>query len=542
MKRLLDRRVLFSIIVLVLFLSPLFHKGIYSTQDGEAQIARFAAYYNAFSDLQIPPRWAGYLNFGYGTPIFIFYYPLPGYLSSLLHLLGISFENSFKMLLGASVFLSFFSFYLWSLKIFKKNTAFLSSILYAIIPYHLLNLYVRGDVAESIALAIVPLVFFSIEEFFDEKKIVYVLSGGIFYGLLILSHNGISLIFTPVLLLYCLFKSKDKKLLLLSLSIFLIGLSFSALFWMPAIFEGKFVNTYFFTANIYKNNFLNLSKIFYSSWGFGSDVNQKGGLSPQIGIPYLLVVAFMIFDFFRKRMSNRFIFFWIFTFLIFTFMTTSLSVFFWEKIALIRFLEFPWRFVAVSSFSAVVLVSYLLDKIKNRRILGLVFTIIVIYCAFFIKTQTYNSKPDNFYKSYTYTTYFHGEASSIWTAGDFGKKAGSQFEIISGDAKIIDILKKSNLQTFNINAFKNSKILDNTIYFPGWRVDIDGKKANIEFQDMNHRGLITFDVSQGKHKAKIKFDESSIRLASDIISAVASLLLIFMFVFRKRVDLLFQNL
>ena len=88
------------------FLGSLIRPDFYQSHDGEAHVARFAAYHEAYSDGQFPARWAGNLNQGFGSPVFIFYYPLPGTVASLIHHLGISFENSFKILIGASFIFS----------------------------------------------------------------------------------------------------------------------------------------------------------------------------------------------------------------------------------------------------------------------------------------------------------------------------------------------------------------------------------------------------------------------------------------------------
>jgi uncharacterized membrane protein YfhO len=67
-------------------------------------------------------------------------------------------------------------------------------------------------------------------------------------------------------------------------------------------------------------------------------------------------------------------------------------------------------------------------------------------------------------------------------------------------------------------------ILDNTAYFPGWKVTIDGEKTSIQFQDMDHRGLMEFNVPSGKHNVRVEFKETLIRLLSDIVSVVSLVL------------------
>jgi hypothetical protein len=77
-------------------------------------------------------------------------------------------------------------------------------------------------------------------------------------------------------------------------------------------------------------------------------------------------------------------------------------------------------------------------------------------------------------------------------------------------------------------------ILDNTAYFPGWEVTVDGIKAPIQFQDMNHRGLITFNVPNGEHSVKVVFKETPIRLLSDIVSVISLVLIVGILLLRNR--------
>ena len=71
--------------------------------------------------------------------------------------------------------------------------------------------------------------------------------------------------------------------------------------------------------------------------------------------------------------------------------------------------------------------------------------------------------------------------------------------------------------------------LENTLYFPGWFVYVDGVKKSpfdIWFQDPNYRGLINFFVPRGKHLIEIKFEETRLRKTADIISLGALFILL----------------
>ncbi len=535
----LNRNIIYIFLIILIsgiFISPLLHFKFYQSHDGEAHVARFAAYFQAFKDGQFPPRWAGNLNFGYGTPVFIFYYPLPGFVASGIHSIDISFEDSFLLLMIISFILAPLFFYFWISEYINKDIAFIGGLLYGLAPYHFLNVYVRGDIAETMALVFVPLVFLFIEKFIRSKKIIFILLGAVTYGLLVLSHNGISLMFSPVLLLYAVLRSKTKKIFFLTLTIFVLGLLLSSFFWLPALYEGKYVNTQLFIGSMYKKHFPAPLQLIYSNWGFGPDVQKQRGLSPQIGILYITLTILALFIL-PKNKNKKDIIFWLGVFMVAVFITLSLSGFIWGKLSILRLYEFPWRFTALSSFTAVTIGCFTLYHMKSKKLYIVCFILLIAISIQFIKVKSYESKKDKFYINYSGTTDYHGASSSIWTAGDPGEPAKAQLELIGGKAKIENFKKKSTLHTFTINAQTNSQILDNTTYFPGWIAMVDGKRVPIEFQDMNHRGLITFRVPQGKHAIRLEFKESPIRLISDILSLIGTgtVILLSLLVFSKKI-------
>jgi uncharacterized membrane protein YfhO len=135
-----------------------------------------------------------------------------------------------------------------------------------------------------------------------------------------------------------------------------------------------------------------------------------------------------------------------------------------------------------------------------------------------LKSKGYLNLNDNYFENYTGTTTWFGENNTIWTAGEAREKAKNPIEIIEGNAKISSLDKQSNRHKFRIVSNDKIKIVDNTVYFPGWQVFIDDKKTEIEFQNPKYRGLITFPVPQGNHEIKVIFKESKVRFFSDILS------------------------
>ena len=507
------------IIILLFFLYPLFISPFYQSHDGENHTARIASYVQSFKEGQLLPRWAGNLNYGYGSPVFIFFYPFPYYVGSLIHFFGFSFENSFKLAAGFAFIIAPIFFYFWMKILFRKKIAFIGAFLFALSPYHFLNLYVRGDLGELYALTFIPLVFYFLEKAVRDKKAAYILMGGIFYGLLVLSHNGISLMFSPVILAYGLYRGKIYRKY--SVIILCIGLLLSLYFWFPALFEGKYVNAKLFVGDYYFKQFPSFWKLIYSSWGFGPAVNEQGGLSPQIGIVYVSLVIAGFILYIRDKKVRKNIIYWLAIFILAVIIVLPISNFIWNTVPLLKLYQFPWRFIALASFTSVVIGCYVINSIKYQKLLYFLLLFLFISSLPFLAIQKISQKGDAFYRNFPGSTYFHGEATPIWVAGDPSTFPKSSIEVIAGEATIKNLKKLTYVHSFTVESKSNVNILDNTLYFPGWNVTVDGRMVPIQFQDANHRGLITFQVPKGIHIVQVKFVESKVRLISDWISASA---------------------
>ena len=200
----------------------------------DTQVVRVYEMHKAISSGQFPVRWVSDLGYGYGYPIFNFYNPLPYYFGAAFMFLGFDALNAAKIMFVFPIFLSGLTMYLLSRIILPRWWALLAAILYIYAPYHAVQIYVRGAVAEYWAYALLPLIFWAIWN----KKIIL---GGLFFAALIISHNltaFMSIYFIGILMIIQLIRIKNKSLFLAFCFLFLaFGLGLSAFFWLPAIVE-----------------------------------------------------------------------------------------------------------------------------------------------------------------------------------------------------------------------------------------------------------------------------------------------------------------
>ncbi|MGH7246132.1 MAG: hypothetical protein ACREGI_04330, partial [Candidatus Levyibacteriota bacterium] len=182
----LIKKPLFPLFLLFLCSLPavlgILHGGFFISDDGNWMIIRLSAFFEVLRHGQIPARFLTRLNNGFGYPVTDFLYPLFLYIGSIIHIFGINFTNSIKIIFAGSLIGSSFFSFLWLQERFQKYVALFGALVYLYFPYHLWDTYKRGSIGEVLALAIIPFIFWQIEK----RKIVFTAIG---LALLILSHN-----------------------------------------------------------------------------------------------------------------------------------------------------------------------------------------------------------------------------------------------------------------------------------------------------------------------------------------------------------------
>lgn len=527
------------IFLLLLFISvipllDLFNAGFPVTHDGQDHIARIANFYQNLKEGNIIPRWAGNLNWGYGHPILMFLYPIPSYSASFFHFLGFPFVDSIKIVFGLFFILSGLTMYLWARELFGTWPGFFAGVLYLFAPYRFVDLYVRGAIGEHAAFIFPPLILYFLLKLSKKYSYLYVLGGSLSLSGLILSHNAISLMFLPLIIFYIYYLisiSKDKKnLVYSSLKIFLLGFGAASFFWIPAFFEGRYTLRNIVTAGEYVSRFVEPNNLIYSPWNYGG----SGEFTVQIGIVHILmfIISPFIMLSFRAKNKNTLLISGLFMYSLLTiFLMLQASDFIWQKFMIMQNFQFPWRFLSVAVFTTSVLGAFFATNFtKKKQIIICVLFIIVsiLISRDYWRAQNYLEKPDSFFNGIYYGTTDTGESAPIWSVRFMEKTPKAPVQVIDGEAYVKELKRTSTRHEYEIITSTKARIRENTLFFPGWKVFIDGKPAVMEFQDQQNRGLITFFVESGKHRVDVQFGETKLRLIANMMSGF-SLLILFLY-------------
>lgn len=521
---------------IITFSNPLFPH----THDGTVHLARIAAYFKALQDGQIPVRWAGDLNYGYGMPLFNFIYPLPYWISSVLLFIGFGLITTFKLILLLSYLFSGVFMFAFAQAFFKdEKKAFLVAVFYQFAPFRLIELFIRGDIGEIYTYTFLPLVLLGLTLMFIKLTYRNFLLTSFATAFLIFSHNSVSLLFFSICVLFIIFFAKNKNKILQANSALFTGLLLSASYWLPAIFEHKFTFGDLFMKDLYLSYFPPLQNLFIPNIT-NNLILQIQGISPQIGLFHTLGIVLSTFVLFRKKADKikRLIMFSIILLLISFFFMQPISKIIWQYLSFLRQFQFPWRFLSIVVFAtSIISVVFINFSLFRKKLTYIIFIILVVFStAWFWKPSLGLDKIDEKqYWHFPLTTTYFGETDIIWSAGPAKSFPKSRVEVIAGDAVVKNFFKKSSLHTYSVDVKRDARLVDHTQYFPGWKVYVDGKETPVQFQDENSRGEITFAVPKGQHLVKVAFGETKLRFFADMLSIVTLLILLLRPMYRGKI-------
>lgn len=524
---------LFLLIVCIPAIAPLFKSGFFDANDAIWHIARFWQFHLSFATLQIPVRWAPNLFGGLGYPVFIVNYNLPYYLLEMIHIFGFGLVDTYKILLGLTFVISAFSMFLFLRSLFGNWEAFVGSIFFAYSPYRFATVYMRGAVGEALAIALVPLIFWSILQFErGTKKYGPILAIAIL--LVILSHPAVFLIFSPVILLISgIIFFKDLKKLIQILIWIGVGIIASSFQTLPAFFERKYLAFDEVYKPVYLGHFPNLFAVLRLPIN-----NADLGTPLQIGTmhSFVLLLALVFIVFSVNKLNGRTI--WTILCIVPSFfaffLLSKASIFLWQKISLFTIILYPWRFINLMLFSSSVAAAFLTFKLKRAAIFGF----ILVFLTIFISRHWWGwtgeiPGSDSYYQNYQETTTAQGEFSPKGISQNIVKYSSPKVQMLDGVGQVLNETVRSNKWTFTTSADSEVLVKLGILNFPGWQIKVDGRKTqiieNYKKDGEDYSGLLLVKVPKGSHFIEATFSETRLRKVSDLISLVTFFLIILYF-------------
>ncbi len=353
------------------------------------------------------PRWAPDFTFGYGYPFFNIYGLFSHFIAEVLHHFGgLGYSAAIEAVFCLSIVACATTMYLYVRDWAGRPAAILSALVYTYIPYHLLNLYVRANLAESMAMLWLPLCLWAVRRAICQPSWSALVWCALSYGGLMLTSNLVVVLFTPLLGVYCLvvlitqsrqatkaqrLETRDRRpetedrssntlqtnpqsairnpqFLTPALGL-LAGLGLSANFWIPAFLEQQYVRVdqWFDGRYDFHDDFVYWFQLFSPHWGFGSSQPGPGDpISFQIGSAALVLAVIGVIVAWGKCRHLRAE---IATFVLAAILSTALALTFaaplWDLPligSILRSAQFPWRWFSIMSLCVSILAGLVLAE------------------------------------------------------------------------------------------------------------------------------------------------------------------------------------
>jgi hypothetical protein len=480
-----------------------------------------------------PARWMPIANFGLGYPFFNFYAALPYYLAALVNVMGVNIIFSIKFVQTLGFVLSAMGIWLLARRFLSVMGALVATVAYLLAPFHLANIYVRGDsLSEFWAFVWFPIILWG------------VFRGGtlgwwaitLALAALALTHNVSVMLFAPFFVI-CAFaclpishKNKLKpiaKYALWLMSAGIVAMLLSAWFWLSALVESSLVQLGDQTTGYlnYAGHF-RAANLVQRSFFYNYTVAENLDVFAMGLVQTLFVIGGLVLWIMRQQINRLLV---PVLFGLATLLITPLSEPIWELVKPLQLAQFPWRALSVQSLFAALLIGKW-GEVKKAWLI-----VIALLCASALPqlpTQRLwlNSNDVN-----------PAALSAFeWFSGNIGTTIRAEYLPKTAQPKPItgpSILQKApnaiafageigkqthqvispQLQRWQIEVLSaQADIALPHLFWQGWRINLGGKDLVLSPQPGS--GWVKIQMPQGTHTFDLWLDKTPIQIRGEQLS------------------------
>ena len=501
------------------------------------------------------PRWLSLAYKGHGAPFFNYYSPGFYLISAYLYALGMPLLFSIKIVIWGLFFVGALGVFLWVKKYTTPAGALVAAMIYMYLPYHFVDLFVRGAVSEFAALAILPYLFYGIDGLFSRCSYKSVAIVALSSAAIVLTHNLSAFMIVPFAVLYFTAKvyqhRPPKKQLLIVCAAPLLGALISSFYWLPVLLEMGYIRPLASSVASgyysYSNHFVFPAQWLDTAWGFGgSHPGIEDGMSFQLGVALIVFLLLGVISLFNAPKETK-----IFAALCFLLgmlalvFTLSLSGWLYDWLSIFQMVQFPWRYLGPATlfFAAFCGLSGYASKHKYFSPLVIVAALSVILIT--SSEQRSISEPlvldvasieaNAVSQRQIAKVSINNEYLPKWSKGQVTSTLEPIVELPS--AQLSDFKMAGTRMSFTVtlpNNVSQTRLVVPWHYFPGWRVMLNGNDTEVV---ANATGFLMFMVPVGTHQVEVYFGSTPPRMFGWGISVVGMMLLILLVGLLRRTEI-----
>jgi hypothetical protein len=484
------------------------------------------------------PRWLADINHGYGIATMNYYPPIVYYLISLFHAI---FGNWVDGLFALSILAfagSGLSLYLFARLFLGSLASAVASLFYMLLPFHMLTLYWQGAMGQLLSYVFLPLVLYFVYKLGKQGQARNYAAVGLFYGLFLLTNFPIAFLFSYTLVFYALVwagKRREWKIVLRIAIGMALGLLFSAIYWLPAALETKYM--YEWTSELfpYHTTYMTLLTVHDE---FGWRLNTLFALHLVVLTIAIIIVravaskepkATDVIPSLAEESSFQ-IRLWVIMSIATIFMSTSFSIYISKLIPRIQLAVPAWRWLVPAGFFTALLIGAAFERLinsavflpKRRLLYSAVFGIALVGNVWFSVQYILIGALSN-------PTYV---PASMYIDSGFTPKGSTSPDrlpdtpqaLLQPETGTVRVIRwdPQDREIF-VQAAEPVALRLRTYNFPGWVAHIDGQKTPV-LSDKDGAQLI--EVPEGSHTVEVSFVNTPPRTYGTILSGFGFLTII----------------
>lgn len=529
----------------MLVVLPFFWMGTASGHDFDFHAASWLDVASQWKQGVLFPRWAGWMNHGFGEPRYIFYPPLSWMIGAALALILPSAAVPIVFIVILETFAGI-SAYILLRNLASRRAAIMGAACYLINPNMLLITYIRSDYAEQLACAIFPLLLLAAlraARLLDEPPgsrspmALFALA----YAAVWLSNAPAAVIASysmALLFVWAAVSQRSWRPLLRGAVGVVLGLCLAAFYLVPAAYEQRWVNI---------GQALASGLLPYQNFLFTAidDVEHTWFNWIASICAFSLIVLLGLAAVASRRFSGRK---WLdrernlaASLLVLGTAATVLTLRFtlplWTYLPKLRFVQFPWRWMSIVALVAACFLAFVMD----RRQGWIWFVAIVVLSAplgWFLVNNTWWDD-DEMPTLRDAVVAGHG-----FDGTDEYDPVGDDHTNLPEDAPLVKILPADPDDTttpaahFQVQRWTTvekevrvgsdgpARVALRLLNYPAWRVRVNGKE--VEPQRMDDFNQMVVPVQAGESEIQVRFVRTADRTLGGTISAIGALAVVFM--------------
>ena len=530
--------------------------------DAHSHIFRTYEIVAAWREGILYPRWAPDFYYGYGYPVFDYYSTLSYYLAAAYGwFFGAVAGVKFAFVL--TTYLAAVGVYAFARDEWGPAPGLVSAAVFAFTPYIVLVEPIqRGGLPEALAVAIAPWVLWSFTRLARGSGRGFWFLATISLAALVLAHNLMSFVFIGLLGGWLAWRwlfierpasrSDFLRTLALLASAAAVAAALSAFMWLPAAVERGLVQYQNAFAAVQARRFLSFDMLLAPMTSQDVQTVDIALYQFRLGWPQLWLGGLGALTLLRPSPHRRAWLFWLLVTMPCLLLMDPLTTWLWDNLALLPYLQFSYRLLAITALSLAFLAGAVVDALAKTRLplsqgsLAMLLSTLTLVAGLpllnpapwpdFGEVNPAAMMSVDLFKGRGIGTTFQGEflpvtvkatpqpAQPVVEAVLAGGREKVDRAALPAGATVDESAHDSLRDSFQINTPAAFTLRLFTFYWPGWTADLDGTRVPIVVTEPE--GFISVAVPAGAHELRLQLEDTPPRQVAWAISAAAGLLLI----------------